>query len=208
MPTGPSAGERLGILGGTFDPPHVGHLATAVDVRHELALDRVLLVVNNEPWQKVGSRAITPAEDRFAMVVAAVEGLEGLEASRLELDAGGPSYTADTLAALVAEDAGRELFVVLGSDAAAGLPTWERVDEVRDAATIVEVRRPGSPPAASLAGWRWERVDGPGLEVSSSDLRDRIDDGRPLDVLVPAAVVECIEQRGLYGRRRTKEPRP
>jgi nicotinate-nucleotide adenylyltransferase len=206
MPTGPSGGERLGILGGTFDPPHVGHLAIAVDVHHALALDRVLLVVNNEPWQKVGTRAITPAEDRFAMVAAAVRDLRGVEASRLELDAGGPSYTADTLGALLAEDASRELFVVLGSDAAALLPTWERVAEVRDMATIVEVLRPGFAPAAPLPGWRWERLDGPGLEVSSSDLRARIDDGRPLDVLVPAAVVECIEERGLYGRRRTKEP--
>ncbi|HJR27048.1 MAG TPA: nicotinate-nucleotide adenylyltransferase [Acidimicrobiales bacterium] len=209
MPSGTSAGERLGVLGGTFDPPHVGHLAVAVDVRHALRLDRVLLVVNNEPWQKVGTRAITPAEDRFAMVEAAVAGLEGLEASRLELDAGGPSFTADTLAALRTEDPGRELFVILGSDAAAGLPTWERVDEVRRAATIVEVLRPGSPPAPTLPGWRWERVDGPGLELSSSELRARLDDGRPLDVLVPAGAVACIEERGLYGRRRTtKEPRP
>ena len=208
MPSRSSGGERLGVLGGTFDPPHVGHLAVAVDVRHALALDRVLLVVNNEPWQKVGTRAITPAEDRYAMVEAAVEGLAGLEASHLELDAGGPSYTADTLAALRADDPACELYVVLGSDAAAGLPTWERVDEVRGMATIVEVLRPGSTPATPLPGWRWERVEGPGLELSSSDLRERIDDGRPLDVLVPAGAVAIIEDRGLYGRRRTKEPRP
>src|SRR5206468_2026144 len=97
-------GERLGIFGGTFDPPHVGHLAAAVNVRHELQLDRVLLVVNNEPWQKVGSREISPAVDRLAMVAAAVGAVEGLEASSIELEAGGPSYTADTLAALRGED--------------------------------------------------------------------------------------------------------
>ncbi|MEO7573899.1 MAG: adenylyltransferase/cytidyltransferase family protein, partial [Acidimicrobiales bacterium] len=96
--------ERLGIFGGTFDPPHVGHLISAVNVRHELALDRVLLVVNNLPWQKTGSRAISPAEDRFAMVAAAVAEVEGLEASRLEIEAGGPSYTAATLATLLGED--------------------------------------------------------------------------------------------------------
>jgi nicotinate-nucleotide adenylyltransferase len=206
MPSGSRAGERLGVLGGTFDPPHVGHLAIAVDVRHALRLDRVLLVVNNEPWQKVGTREITPAEDRFAMVEAAVAGLEGLEASRVELDAGGPSYTADTLASLLAEDPARELFVILGSDAAANLPTWERVEEIGEAATIVEVLRPGSQPATPLPGWRWERVEGPGLDVGSSELRDRIDDGRPLDVLVPAGAVAFIEERGLYGRRRPKEP--
>src|SRR5688572_24527067 len=124
--------ERLGIFGGTFDPPHVGHLVSAVNVRHELALHRVLLVVNNLPWQKTGTRPISPAEDRFGMVEAAVADVEGLEASRLEIDAGGPSYTADTLATLLTEDPTRELFVILGADAAAGVLTWERCDEVRD----------------------------------------------------------------------------
>jgi cytidyltransferase-like protein len=92
--------ERLGVLGGTFDPIHVGHIAAAVNARHDLGLDRVLLVVANTPWQKAGSRAITSAEDRFAMVEAAVAGIDGLEASRMEIDRGGPSYTADTLAEL------------------------------------------------------------------------------------------------------------
>ena len=104
MPSGTADGERLGIFGGTFDPPHVGHLVTAVNARHELGLDRVLLVVSNVPWQKVGTREISPAEARLAMVEAAVADVEGLDASRLELDAGGPSYTADTLATLLAED--------------------------------------------------------------------------------------------------------
>ena len=112
------ASERVGIFGGTFDPPHVGHLVTAVDVRHELRLDRVLLVVSNTPWQKVGSRPITPAADRLAMVEAAVAGVEGLEASAVEIDAGGLSYTADTLATLLAKDPDLELFVILGADAA------------------------------------------------------------------------------------------
>jgi nicotinate-nucleotide adenylyltransferase len=196
--------ERLGIFGGTFDPPHVGHLAAAVNVRHDLRLDRVLLVVNNVPWQKVGTRRISPAEDRLAMVAAAVEGVEGLEASRLELDAGGLSYTADTLATLLAEDPDRDLSVILGSDAAAGLLTWERAEEVRELATIVVVERPGSPAVPALPGWRWERVEVPPLEVSSTELRARAEAGRPLDFLVPAAVVDCIRERGLYGQRRTR----
>ena len=206
MAQGPRAArrERLGVFGGTFDPPHVGHLAAAVNVRHDLRLDRVLLVVNNVPWQKVGTRRISPAEDRFAMVAAAVAGVDGLEASRVELDAGGVSYTADTLAALLAEDPARDLFVILGSDAAAGLPTWERVEEVRELATVVAVERPGSPPALSLPGWRWERVEVPSLEVSSTELRARAESGRPLDFLVPAAVVDCIRERELYGQRRTR----
>ncbi|MBN2624241.1 MAG: nicotinate-nicotinamide nucleotide adenylyltransferase, partial [Acidimicrobiales bacterium] len=139
-----AAGERLGIFGGTFDPPHVGHLVTAVNVRHELDLDSVLLVVNDQPWQKLGTRDITPAVDRYAMVEAAVGDVDGLAASRIEIDRGGMSYTADTLAALLAEQPDRRLYVILGSDAAVGLPTWERADEVRSLATIVVVERPGT----------------------------------------------------------------
>lgn len=192
-------GERLGIFGGTFDPPHVGHLVTAVDVRHACALDRVLLVVNGTPWQKVGSRPISSAEDRYALVRAAVAGVPGLEASRIEIDRGGASYTADTLEALLAQDPARELFVILGSDAAALLPTWERVEAVRRLATVVVVERPGGSPGAPLAGWRWIDIEVPRLEVSSTDLRARVADGRPLDYLVPAPVVSRIRELGLYG---------
>ena len=199
MPSGTAAGERLGIFGGTFDPPHVGHLVTAVNVRHELALDRVLLVVSNIPWQKVGTRDISPAADRLAMVEAALADVEGLEASSVELDAGGPSYTADTLATLLAEDPSRELFVILGADAAAGVLTWERCDEVRDLATIVVVERPGAAPATAPAGWRWVQVEVPRLDVSSTDLRARAIDGRPLDYLVTHEVATWIEEHGLYG---------
>ncbi len=190
---------RIGVFGGTFDPPHVGHLVTAVNVRHDLALDRVLLVVANVPWQKVGSRTISPAEDRLALVEAAVEGVPGLEASRLEIDRGGPSYTADTLAELRAQDPGAELFVVLGADAAAGILTWERVEEVRRLATIVVVDRPGAPPAiAPGPDWRWITVEVPRLEVSSTELRARVRDGRPLDYLLTPPVIARIRARHLY----------
>ena len=190
--------ERLGIFGGTFDPPHVGHLVTAVNVRHELQLDRVLLVVSNVPWQKVGTRDISPAVARLAMVEAAVADVEGLEASSLELDAGGHSYTADTLATLLAEDPSRELFVILGADAAAGVLTWERWEEVRDQATVVAVERPGAPKAEVPPGWRWVQVEVPRLDVSSTDLRARAVDGRPLDYLVTHEVADWIEGHGLY----------
>ena len=113
---------RLGVFGGTFDPPHVGHLVTAVNVRHALALDRVLLVVANVPWQKVGERTVSPAEDRLAMVEAAARGVAGLEVSRLEIDRGGPSYTADTLGELRRAHPRAELFLIVGSDAA-GAPS-------------------------------------------------------------------------------------
>jgi nicotinate-nucleotide adenylyltransferase len=190
--------ERLGIFGGTFDPPHVGHLVVAVNARYALRLDRVLLVVANDPWQKSGGRAISPAADRLAMVQAAVGDVEGLEASTVELDRGGTSYTADTLTTLRAEDPERELFLILGSDAAAGLPTWERADEVRSLAAIAVVVRPGAEEGQPPPGWDWERLETPRLEVSSTDLRARVVDGRPLDYLITPAVIDCIRSRGLY----------
>lgn len=197
-PSPRASGQRLGVFGGTFDPPHVGHLVSAVNVRHTLDLERVLLVVANVPWQKVGTRAISPPEERLGMVAAAVADVPGLEASSLEIDAGGPSYTADTLATLLAEDPARELFVILGTDAAAGLLTWERSDEVRDRATVVVVERPGAQPASPPSGWRWTCVEVPALEVSSTDLRARVANGRPLDYLVTREVADWIEAHGLY----------
>jgi nicotinate-nucleotide adenylyltransferase len=195
---GPPTGERLGIFGGTFDPPHVGHLVTAVNVRHELSLDRVLLVVADQPWQKVGTRDISSAEDRLAMVEAAVGDVDGLEASRIELDRGGMSYTADTLSQLLAGHPALDLYVILGSDAAVGLPGWERADEVRALSTIVVVERPGSGEGLPPLGWSWVRVEVPRLEVSSTDLRARVNDGRPLDYLLSPAVIDTIQRRGLY----------
>jgi nicotinate-nucleotide adenylyltransferase len=193
--------ERLGIFGGTFDPPHVGHLVTAVNVRHDLGLDRVLLVVAGQPWQKVGTREMSSAADRYAMVAAAVGSVDGLEASTLEIDRPGMSFTADTLALLRDEAPARELFLILGSDAAAGLPTWDRADEVRSLATLVVVDRPGTRSAGPPPGWTWERCEVPRLEVSSTELRARVAEGRPLDYLLTPAVIATIGDRGLYGAR-------
>ena len=188
---------RVGLFGGTFDPPHVGHLVTAVNVLHALELDRVVLMVANVPWQKQGVRRITPAEDRVAMVEAAVRGVPGLVAGRTEIDRGGPSYTADTLATLAEEYPGAEFFTVVGEDAAAGLPTWERFRDVLDRSRIVVVDRPGTP-VALPEGIDWVRVEVPRLEVSSTDLRSRFVDGRPLDYLITPPVLEVIRERALY----------
>ncbi len=191
-------GERIGVFGGTFDPVHVGHLAAAVNVRYALGLERVLLVVANLPWQKVGVHTVAPAEDRCAVVEAALDGLEGVEASRLELDRGGPSYTADTLAELAELNPGAELFLLLGSDVAAGLDTWERVDEVRELATLVVVARPGAAVTLPPPSWRRLVVEVPALDVSSTNLRERVATGRPVDVLIPPRAVREIRRRGLY----------
>jgi nicotinate-nucleotide adenylyltransferase len=190
--------ERIGVFGGTFDPPHVGHLVTAVNVRHALGLDRVLLVVANVPWQKEGQRDISDGEDRFALVEAAVRPVQGLEASRIELDRGGPSYTADTLAELSARYPGAHLFTILGEDAAAGLESWARHGEVAARSTLVVVERPGWR-SRLPEGLEWVRVEVPHLEVSSTDLRARVVDGRPLDYLLPPPVIDGIRQRRLYG---------
>jgi len=190
--------ERIGVFGGTFDPPHVGHLVTAVNVRHALGLDRVLLVVANDPWQKSIARGVSSAADRLAMVEAAVGTVEGLEVSDLEILRGGTSYSADTLAALRSSGADRELFLVLGSDAVGTLSTWGRIDEVRALARIVVVARPGAPVDRPPPGWSWDRVESPRLEVSSTDLRARVSDGRPLDYLLTPPVIDCIRSRHLY----------
>ena len=193
-----TASLRIGLFGGTFDPPHVGHLVTAVNVRHALNLNIVMLMVANDPWQKSGARDVTTAEDRFAMVEAAVSAVDGVIAGRDEIDRGGPSYTADTLMALAEKHPGAELFTIVGDDAAAGLTSWTRVEQVAQYSQLVVVDRPGV--AVELPKqFNWLRVESPRLEVSSTDLRSRFSDGRPLDYLVTEPVLRVIEERGLYG---------
>ena len=198
MTADPAKPLRIGVFGGTFDPPHVGHLVTAINVGHALGLDRVILMVANVPWQKVGTRSITPAADRLAMVEAAVADVPRLVAGDHEIRAGGPSYTADTLATLMIEFPGAELYLVLGDDAAAGIDTWERAGEVIDRARLVVVDRPGEHVSLDPA-IDWVRVEVPRLEVSSTDLRSRWADGRPLDYLVTEDVLDVVRERGLYG---------
>jgi len=169
-----------------------------VNVRHALHLDLVVLMVANVPWQKEGTRPITPADDRLAMVEAAVADVTGLVPGRHEIDHGGHSFTADTLSALAEEYPVAELFTVIGDDAAAGLRTWTRWEEVVERSSLVVVDRPGDP--VELADdIDWTRVTVPRLEVSSTDLRARFTDGRPLDYLVTQPVLDVIGRRGLYG---------
>ena len=194
----PSPRRRLGVLGGTFDPPHIGHLVAAVNARHALGLDQVLLVVANEPWQKVGTRAISSAEVRVALARAACEGVDGVEVSTVEVDRGGPSYTIDTLDDLGRVHPGAELVVILGADAAAGIPTWERADQLAGRCRFAVVDRPGAEVPAGAVPGGLDRVEIPALGVSSTDLRARIADGRPIDFLVPPGVLSCLRALDLY----------
>lgn len=192
--------RRIGLLGGTFDPPHLGHLVVADQVYHALGLDKVLLVPANQPWQKSGTRAITPAEQRLQMTIDAVGDAEGLEVSDIELRLGGPSYTSVTIDALSADYADAEWLVILGADAAMRLDTWHNTEKLRTQATIVVVNRPGSdfqPPT----GWRWELVEIPSIAVSGTSLRRRVALGTSIRFLTPAPVIEHIEQWGLYRDR-------
>ena len=192
--------RRIGVFGGTFDPPHIGHLITAIDVRAALDLDVMLMVVANEPWQKA-ARRVTPAATRLEMVRAAVHGEPGVDASDLEIRRGGPSYTVDTLTELRRDEPDADLFLLLGSDAAAGLDSWQRVEELPALCTIVVVERPGA--STELPeGFDVCHVTVPRLEVSSTELRERAANGRSLRYLVPDGVISLIREGDLYGDRR------
>ncbi len=180
MPANPA---NLGIFGGTFDPVHTAHLRVADAVRRALDLDRVLLVVANEPWQKEDG-PVAPVEDRYAMVEAAVEGWPGLEASRIEIDRGGPSYTIDTVRALLADQPGAALVLVVGADVAAELGTWKDEADLRGLVTLAVVGRPGTGTATPV-GWRTVEVPVAPFDVSSTELRRRLAAGRSVEGLVP-----------------------
>ncbi|HXW33697.1 MAG TPA: nicotinate-nucleotide adenylyltransferase [Acidimicrobiales bacterium] len=193
---------RIGVLGGTFDPVHIGHLVAATEAAYELELDRLLLVVANEPWQKTGERTVTPAEERFAVVEAAVSDVDHLEASHIEIDRGGPSYTVDTIEELRRREPDSELFLVVGADVAGELDTWHRVEDLCGLVTLVIVDRGGVAASSDPQGWKVMRLRIPALEISSSDLRLRLQQGRPVDFLIPTPSIRCIRRLGLYSGAR------
>ncbi len=182
---------RIGIFGGTFDPIHNGHLQVAEEVRRALQLDRLLMVVANEPWQKQ-DRPVTPAEDRYAMVVAALVDHPGLEPSRMELDRGGPSYTVETVRELLAEQPDAEHFVVVGADVVGGLSSWHEESALRKLVILAVVDRPGAPAVVTPPGWRTVLVPVESLDVSSTGLRTRLEQGRSVSGTVPESVIRCM----------------
>jgi nicotinate-nucleotide adenylyltransferase len=191
--------ELIGVYGGTFDPIHVGHVAAAGAVLRTLGLDRVLLVPAGDPWQKRGRVVATP-EQRLEMARLAVEGLDGVEVSDLEVRRGVASVTADTLEDLRAPE--RELFLILGADAVANMGTWRRLDDTRDLATIVVVERDGERADPPGEGWRVEHVPIPRIDVSSTEIRDLIAAGESIDGLVPPTAARYLQEHGIYTSRR------
>ena len=198
-PSSGSAPERVGVLGGTFDPIHVGHLVAASDARAAIGLDRVLLVVAGDPWQKRG-KVVASAADRLALVEAAVAEVDGLEASAIEIEREEPSVTADTLEALARPE--RALYLLLGADAVDNMSSWRRLEDTRDLATVVVIERKGEHATPPGAGWSVEHLSIPRLDVSSTDVRDRLARGFPVDGLVPEPAVRMIRARGLYAADR------
>jgi len=196
----PERPTRIGIFGGTFDPPHDGHVAAARAVTEQLGLDRLLLVVANDPWQKSGQRAVSPAADRYALSELLAEEIPGAEASRLEMERGGPSYSVDTAEEILAEAGGQptELFLVIGADLVPELHSWHRSADLRRLVTLAVVSRPTGPPPAIPPGWRAVWVDGPQVAVSSSEVRGLLREGRSVEGMVPEPIIRCIGRRDLY----------
>jgi nicotinate-nucleotide adenylyltransferase len=199
------AGVRLGVLGGTFDPVHRGHLALAAAAHAELGLDSVLFVPAGQPWRK-GARAISSGEHRLAMLRLALEGQVAFDMVNLELEREGPSYTADTLEALREERPNEELFFILGEDALVDLPNWARPGRIQELATLVVARRAGTDPkdveeAVRRAPGLLDRVvwlKMPPVEVSATEVRERVRRGLWIGDLVPPAVEAYIREHGLY----------
>ena len=206
VPTRPGS---IGILGGTFDPFHSGHLALARAARDALGLERILVVPAAVPPHKLG-QPISPAADRLAMVEAGIAGEPGLEVSRIELERTGPSYSVDTVASLADAEraAGREpdMAVILSAESFAGLASWHDPERLLDLARIVVAPRPGHPApdraaVERIAPGRADRViviEGPLVDVSASSIRKLAAAGRPLGDLVPPGVAQYIEAHRLY----------
>lgn len=193
---------RLGLLGGTFDPPHVGHLAVAEAVLAQLGLDRVDFLPANDPWQKTSDgRDVTSATTRLEMVHALVDGRPGLGVDECEIDRGGVTYTVDTLHHVLAENPSAEIFLIMGADTARGFHTWQRHEEVARLSTLVVVNRGmtnDETPAQQLGDVRVLRVDMSPVEVSSTLVRSEVAAGRDVNELVSQGVAEVIARHGLY----------
>jgi nicotinate-nucleotide adenylyltransferase len=192
-------GERIGIMGGTFDPIHIGHLVAASEVAHLYDLTEVVFVPTGQPWQKT-SREVTPTEDRYLMTVLATASNPMFSVSRIDIDRPGLTYTIDTLRDLAAARPSAELYFITGADALAQIFDWHSVQELFSLAHFVGVSRPGYELELDerFPDGRVSLLEIPALTISSSDCRARVHRGAPIWYLVPDTVVRYIDKRRLY----------
>jgi len=192
--------RRLGILGGTFDPPHLGHLAAALAVQTQVGLDEIVLMVANEPWQKVGDRQVTAALVRWDMTDALVQGISGLRADDREIRRGGPTFTVDTLEEILSDQPDTEIFLIVGADTAERLETWHRASDVVGLSTIVIVNRDETTNTAPgfLRDARVLNVTMNPVDVSSSSIREAVARGESIDSTTSSSVVTIIRDHSLY----------
>ncbi len=191
--------RRIGVMGGTFDPIHHGHLVAASEVQQSFDLDEVIFVPTGQPWMKEG---VSSAEHRYLMTVIATASNPRFTTSRVDIERGGPTYTIDTLRDLRKLHPDADLFFITGADAVAQIVEWKDVDELWELAHFVAVSRPGH--ALSIRGLPEQGVSSlevPALAISSTDCRRRVDRGYPVWYLVPDGVVQYISKHRLYRSR-------
>jgi nicotinate-nucleotide adenylyltransferase len=194
--------RRIGVMGGTFDPIHHGHLVAAAEARWQFDLDSVVFVPTGQPWQKpVG---VSPAEDRYQMTMLAIASNPTFSVSRLEIDHEGPTYTVDTLRRLSAQqDENTRLFFITGADAVLQILTWKEPDQVLALAEFIAATRPSFDLDRLVshvpgATGRVHPMEIPALAISSSDIRARVARGAPIQYLVPDGVARYIQEHALY----------
>jgi nicotinate-nucleotide adenylyltransferase len=191
-------GTRVGIMGGTFDPIHHGHLVAASEVASLYHLDEVIFVPTGEPWQK-SERQVSPAEHRYLMTVIATASNPRFWVSRVDIDRDGPTYTIDTIRDIATLRPGAELHFITGADALAQILSWKDAEEALALARFVGVTRPGYELSdAHLPTDSVRLLDVPAMAISSSGCRERVQDGRPVWYLVPDGVVQYINKHRLY----------
>jgi nicotinate-nucleotide adenylyltransferase len=198
--SGAGAAKRIGVMGGTFDPIHHGHLVAASEVGHFFSLDEVIFVPTGEPWQK-DQRQVSAAEDRYLMTVIATASNPRFSVSRVDIDRPGETFTIDTLRDLrAARGPDAEFFFITGADALAKMMSWRDADELFRLAHFVGCTRPGHRLSdAGLPDKRVSLIEIPALAISSTGCRERVRAGEPIWYLVPDGIVQYITKRGLYG---------
>ncbi|WP_083451572.1 nicotinate-nucleotide adenylyltransferase [Leucobacter celer] len=197
-----SAQRRIGVMGGTFDPIHHGHLVAASEVAQSFDLDEVVFVPTGRPWQK---QNVSPSEHRYLMTVIATASNPRFTVSRVDVDREGPTYTVDTLRDLREQLPDAELFFISGADAVEQIVSWKDVDQLWELAHFIAVTRPGH--ELSLSGLSDEHIsllEVPALAISSTDCRERVARGYPVWYLVPDGVVQYIAKHGLYTEEATE----